>query len=729
MITKFKNHPWLYFSTTSCHPLPPSLFPHFQIQQQVNDLLSSLCKQKRFHEALRAFNSLQTQGSTFRLLPSTYAHLFLACSQLKSIHHGRLVHRHLSASSMRPDIVLSNHILNMYGKCGFMEEARKLFEEMPEINIVSWTSMISGFSQNCRENEAVDLYIRMLRSGLAPDQFALGSVVRTCAGLLNFLLGRQLHGHAVKSGYGSDRIVQNALVTMYSRADSIDDASLIFQRISDKDLISWGSMIAGFAQQGCELNSLYLFKEMINSGGCSPNEFHFGSAFSACGNINQLEFGQQLHGLCFKLRLDTEAFAGCSLSDMYARCRNLYSAKKAFYQIDMPDLVSWNSIIGAYSNAGLVDEAIVLFLEMRWLGLKPDDITVRCLLCACSDYSSLYQGQLVHSYLLKVGLDADVSVCNALLSMYTRCSDIFTALNLFEEIKAHDLISWNSILTACVQHRQLEEAFQLFKCMRSSMKDLDHITLNTILSACADLASFDIGKHIHAYSFKVGLETDIMVRNGLIDAYAKCGSLDDARKLFEMMGNNRDVFSWSSLIVGYAQFGYVKESLELFALMRSLGINPNHVTLVGVLTACSRVGFVNEGLYYYNIMEHEYGIVPTKEHSSCVIDLLARAGRLDEAAKFIDQMPFEPDIVMWKTLLAACRVRNNVEIGKRAAEAILKIDPSDSAAYVLLCSIYASSGHWDEFAMLKKLMKSSGVRKFPGKSWIKCFWPSIDILL
>ncbi|OAY70803.1 Pentatricopeptide repeat-containing protein, mitochondrial [Ananas comosus] len=364
----------------------------------------------------------------------------------------------------------------------------------------------------------------MLRSGLAPDQFALGSVVRTCAGLLNFLLGRQLHGHAVKSG--------------------------------------------------------------------------------------------------------------------------------------------------------LVDEAIVLFLEMRWLGLKPDDITVRRQLPLLPSKGGLMQ-------------------------MFPSATLYFPCIR------------------ACVQHRQLEEAFQLFKCMRSSMKDLDHITLNTILSACADLASFDIGKHIHAYSFKVGLETDIMVRNGLIDAYAKCGSLDDARKLFEMMGNNRDVFSWSSLIVGYAQFGYVKESLELFALMRSLGINPNHVTLVGVLTACSRVGFVNEGLYYYNIMEHEYGIVPTKEHSSCVIDLLARAGRLDEAAKFIDQMPFEPDIVMWKTLLAACRVRNNVEIGKRAAEAILKIDPSDSAAYVLLCSIYASSGHWDEFAMLKKLMKSSGVRKFPGKSWIK----------
>jgi pentatricopeptide repeat protein len=191
------------------------------------------------------------------------------------------------------------------------------------------------------------------------------------------------------------------------------------------------------------------------------------------------------------------------------------------------------------------------------------------------------------------------------------------------------------------------------------------------------------------------------------------------RQLFQMMGTGRDVFSWSSLIVGYAQFGYAKEALDLFVRMRSLGIKPNHVTFVGVLTACTRVGHVDERCYYYSIMEPEYGIAPTREHCSCVIDLLARAERLSEVAKFVDQMPFEPDIVTWNRLLAASKTYNDVEMGKRAAEGILNIDPSHSAAYVLLCSIYAASGDWNAFARLKKAMRSSGVKKSPGRSWIK----------
>ncbi|XP_072950735.1 pentatricopeptide repeat-containing protein At3g53360, mitochondrial [Typha angustifolia] len=710
MIARFKTQQRLLFSTIA---------PLLRTQQYTNDFISSLCKQKRFKEAIQAFESLLTQKLNSQLYPSTYAHLFLACCHLKSIHYGRLIHRHLSESFTIPNVILHNHILNMYGKCGFLDDARSLFDAMPERNLVSWTSMISGYAQNRREKEAVELYIGMLREGMLADQFALGSLVRACSGMSEIELGRQLHCQAFKLNCGSDRIVQNALVTMYAKFGNVKAASVVFERILDKDLISWGSMIAGFSQQGCELDALYLFREMIRMGVYCPNEFHFGSVFSACGSMLQLEHGEQLHGLCLKFGLDINKFAGCSLTDMYSRCRKLDSAKKAFFQIDMPDLVSWNSIISAFSYEGLINEAMVLFSEMRDLGLQPDEISVCCLLCACTGYVSLYQGQLVHSYLVKVGLNVDVSVCNALLTMYMRCSDHSTALYLFEEMKDQDVVSWNIILTACLQYHQLEELFRLLKSMHNSVKKLDQITLNTVLSACADLAYFEMGKQVHAYAFKVGLETDLMISNGLIDTYAKCGSLDDAKKLFEMMGNSSDVFSWSSLIVGYAQFGYAQESLELFAHMQSLGIRPNHVTLVGVLSACSRVGLVDEGFYYYSIMEPEYGIAPTKEHCSCVIDLLSRSGRLCEAARFLDEMPFEPDIVMWKTLLAACRVHNNVEIGKRAAEGILKIDPSNSAAYVLLCNIYASSGCWDDFARLRKLMKNSGVRKSPGKSWIK----------
>ncbi|CAL9063472.1 unnamed protein product [Musa banksii] len=728
MTAGFKHCQRLLFSTSSAassslRSLPPSLsiptLKSQQQQQQINDVISSLCKQKRYREALRTFHSLPPPSPHLHLYPSTYAHLFLACSHLRSLPDARLLHRHLAASPAPPDVVLHNHILNTYGKCGSPDDARRLFDAMPDRNLVSWTSMISGCSQNGRDLEAVELYLGVLRSGLHPDQFALGSVVRAGSGLRDVELGKQLHCHALKSESGADRIVQNALVTMYARLDRIDDAAIVFERIAEKDVISWGSMIAGFSKQGHELEALHLFKEMISSGVHCPNEFHFGSGFSACGDIGIIEYGEQMHGLCAKFGLQSNEFAGCSLSDMYARCGMLDCAKKAFSEIEMPDLVSWNSILCGFSSLGLSNEVTLLFSEMRDSGVQPDDITIRGLLCACTGCDSFQKGQLVHSYSVKMGWKTNIAVSNALLMMYTKCSDLSVALDFFEDMRDRDIVSWNTVLSACLQHHQPEEVFTFIKLMQNLDYRFDQITLNAILGACGDLAYLEMGNQVHAYAMKVGLEVDIMVRNGVIDTYAKCGNLGDARKLFELMDDKYDVFPWSSLILGYAQLGYAKESLELFMCMQSSGIKPNHVTYVGVLTACGHVGLVDKGLYYYQMMEAEHGVVPTREHCSCVIDLLARAGRLNEAENFIDQMPFEPDIVMWKSILAACRMHNNVEIGRRAAENILDIDPQNSAAYVLLCNIYASSGHWDDFARLRKMMKSNSVKKSPGKSWIK----------
>ncbi|KAL5200542.1 hypothetical protein ABZP36_021745 [Zizania latifolia] len=674
---------------------------------------------------LRAFESLPSSPAP--LTGATYAALVAACSRLRSLHQGRRVHRHLVAFSssssqgaqLASNTVLNNHLITMYGRCAAPDSARQVFDEMPSKNPVSWAAVIAAHVQNGRAGDALGLFSSMLRSGIAADQFALGSAVRACTELGDVSTGMQLHAHVIKSESGGDLIVQNALVTMYSKTGLVDEGFMLFERIRCKDLISWGSIIAGFAQKGFEMEALQIFREMIVEGMHQPNEFHFGSAFRACGAVGIWHYGEQIHCLSIKYRLDRDLYAGCSLSDMYARCKKLDSARTSFYRIEAPDLVSWNSIINAYSVEGLLSEVLVLFSEMRYSGLRPDGITVRGLLCACVGCDALDHGRLIHSYLVKLGLDADIPVCNSLLSMYARCLDFPSAMNVFHETKDRDVVTWNSILTACVKHNHLEEALMLFNLLNKSEPSLDKISLNNVLSASAELGYFEMVKQVHAYAFKVGLVDDIMLSNSLIDTYAKCGSLDDAMRIFEIMGNNRDVFSWSSLIVGYAQFGYAKEALDLFSRMRSLGIRPNHVTFIGVLTACSRVGFVHEGCYYYSIMEPEYGIIPTREHCSCVIDLLARAGRLTEAAQFIDQMSFEPDIIMWKTLLAASKTHNNMEMGKRAAEGILNIDPSHSAAYVLLCNIYAASGNWNEFARLKKVMRSSGVKKSPGKSWIK----------
>lgn len=638
---------------------------------------------------------------------------------MRSLWQGRKIHDHILKSNCQPDIVLHNHILNMYGKCGSLKDARKVFNDMPLRNVVSYTSVIAAYSQNGQEDDAIKLYFEMLKSGLIPDEFTFGSIIKACSGMNDLRLGRQLHAHIIKSECGSHLIAQNALITMYTKFNQVTDSCNVFYHIVKKDLISWGSIIAGFSQLGYELEALGQFKQMLCQGEFWPNEFIFGSAFSACSSLQNLEYGRQIHGMCTKFGFGTDVFTGCSLCDMYARCGFLDSARSVFYDIERPDIVSWNAIICGLSSGGDISEAMSFFYQLRHQGLIPDDITLKALLCACINPLALPQGRQVHTYIIKTGFESNVSVCNSLLTMYSRCSDLCNAFIYFEEMKKDvDSVSWNAILAACLQHNQASEVFRVFKRMLSSQCKPDNITLGSALRAGAELSSLEMGNQIHCYAVKTGLVLDIFIMNGLIDMYAKCGSLGYARELFDSM-ENPDVVSWSSLIVGYAQFGYGEEALILFREMRSLGVQPNQVTFLGVLTACSHVGLVEEGWQLYNTMETECGIMPTREHCSSVVDLLARAGHLTEAEEFINQMAFDPDIVVWKTLLSACKIHGNIDIAKRAAENILRIDPCNSSAYILLCNAYASSESWKDVARLRSLMKHKDVKKVPGQSWIE----------
>ncbi|KAK4749340.1 hypothetical protein SAY87_026789 [Trapa incisa] len=690
----------------------------FETEQSSNDYIASLCKQNLHKEALEAFDFLRRR-TRFQVGIGTYSRLIYACSCLRSLDHARNVHRHLRISGVRTDVILDNHILNMYGKCGSLEDSRKVFDEMPYRNVVSWTALIAGYSQNGKDAHALELYLEMLKSGVEPDDFTFGSAVKACSGLRDFNLGRQLHTHVLRSTFGSGLIAQNALIAMYTKFDRVDLAWDVFSHIGVKDLISWGSVIAGFSQLGHELEGLRHFKEMMDQGVFQPNEFIFGSTFSACSSLLEPEYGKQVHGLCIKFGFNKNNFSGSSLCDMYAKSGFMHSALAAFCQIEKPDLVSWNVIIAGLANHGNCDQALSFFIEMWHLNVIPDETTARYLLCGFTTPSTLNQGKQIHSYIVKMGFHKDVQVGNILLTMYAKSSNLQDAFNAFEEVTDNkNLVSWNAILCACMQHNEPMEVFRLFKLFLLSDMDPDYITLTTVIGAYAELASLEMATQIHCYTFKLGLVQDVSVSNGLIDMYTKCGSLEIARCLFDDI-EVPDVFSWSTLIVGYAQFGFAQEALRIYSRMRSSGVKPDEVTFVGVLTACSHVGLVDEGWELYRTMEKEHGIVPTKEHNACMIDLLSRAGCLQEARDFIQKLVHAPGIVVWKTLLAACKTYKDLDIGKWVAESILQLDPTNSAALVLLCRIYTSLGNWEEVARLRGSMKEQGVRKVPGQSWIE----------
>lgn len=336
---------------------------------------------------------------------------------------------------------------------------------------------------------------------------------------------------------------------------------------------------------------------------------------------------------------------------------------------------------------------------------------------ACANVAALESGKQIHSHIIKAGLDSNVRITSALLDMYAKSGSMCDVREVFARMTEQDRVSWTAMITGCAENGFVEEALELFCHMKKANASPDEFTISSVLAACASV-SLEQGKQVHAYVKKIGLELVVIVGNSLLTMYAKCGSIESAHQVFgEML--QRNLSSWNSMIMGCAQHGQGKDALQLFKQMQEANLQPDHITFLGVLHACCHIGLVNEGYHYFYSMSRDHNITPRIDHYACMVDLLGRAGHLNEAEDFISLMPCEPGILVWQTLLGACRIHGNVELGVRAAEHLVDLDPQDVATYVLLSNIYAAAGRWDDRARVRKTMKDRGLRKEPGCSWIE----------
>ncbi|KAK9289670.1 hypothetical protein L1049_007828 [Liquidambar formosana] len=375
-------------------------------------------------------------------------------------------------------------------------------------------------------------------------------------------------------------------------------------------------------------------------------------------------------------------------------------------------------MIAGYVQHDLCAEALKVFEEMQNRGIYSDNIGFSSAISACSGIQALNQGQQIHAQSVVTGYSEDISIENALVSLYARCGRLRDAYVAFDKIDAKDNISWNRLISGFSQSGYCEEALEVFSQMNKAGVEANLFTFGSAVSAAANIANIKQGKQIHAMMIKTGYDLETEASNVLITLCAKCGSIDDDKSEFLEMPEKNE-FSWNAMITGYSQHGFGNEALNLFEEMKQLGVMPNHVTFVGVLSACSHVRLVDEGLYYFKSMSEKHGLVPKPEHYVCVVDLLGRAGFLCRTREFIEEMPIEPDAMIWGTLLSACRVHKNMEIGEFAARHLLELDPEDSATYVLLSNVYAVAGKWDCRDWTRQMMKDRGVKKEPGRSWIE----------
>ncbi|KAJ7528360.1 hypothetical protein O6H91_15G000200 [Diphasiastrum complanatum] len=678
-------------------------------------IISAYADSGEGEEAINLFQQMQETG----LAPDKvlFVVVLKACASLAGLEQGRKLHSDIIKRGFQSDVVVGSTLVNMYAKCGCTEDARELFDNLSERDVVSWNAMIAGYAQNGLGKEALALYEQMKQEGMQPNNVTFVLLLKACASLAALEQGKQLHSEIMKRGFLSGVVVGNILVDMYAKCGCTEDARELFDNMSERDVISWNAMIAGYAQNGLGKEALALYEQMKQEG-VQPDDVTLVLLLKACSSLAALEQGKRLHSEILKRGFQSDVVVGSTLVNMYAKCGCTEGARELFDNMSERDLVSWTAMIAGYAQNGLGKEALALYDQMKHEGVQPDNVTLVLLLKACASLAALEQGKQLHSVIMKRGFQSDVVVGSTLVDMYAKCGCTEGARELFDNMSERDVVSWNAMIAGYVQSGLGKEALALYEQMKQEGVQPDIVTLVLLLNACASLAALEQGKQLHSVIMKRGFQSDVVVGSTLVDMYAKCGCTEGARELFDNM-SERDVVSWNAMIAGYAQNGLGKEALALFEQMQREGTKPNEVTYISVLCACAHSGLVDQGRYFFDSMCKNQGVTPTKEHYACMVDLLGRAGCLADAELFINKMPIQPDIVVWMTLLGAARNHGHAEIGRRAFDRVVQLDPKNAAPYVLLSNIYAAAGKKDELAKIRNQMKEAGVKKMPGCSWIE----------
>ncbi|KAL5206548.1 hypothetical protein ABZP36_034757 [Zizania latifolia] len=666
-------------------------------------------------EAVVLYRQMHRSG----VVPTPYvlSSVLSSCTKAEFFVQGRLIHAQGCKQGFCSETFVGNALITLYLRCGSFRLAERVFCDMPHRDTVTFNTLISGHAQCGQGEHALEIFGEMRLSGLRPDCVTIASLLAACASIGDFQNGKQLHSYLLKAGMSLDYIMEGSLLDLYVKCGDIETALVIFNSGDRTNVVLWNLMLVSFGQINDLGKSFDLFCQM-QAAGIRPNQFTYPCILRTCTWTGEIGLGEQIHSSSVKAGFESDMYVSGVLIDMYSKYGWLEKARHVLEMLKEKDVVSWTSMIAGYVQHGFCKKALAAFKEMQKCGIWPDNIGLASAISGCAGMKAMKQGLQIHARVYMSGYSADVSIWNALVNLYARCGKSKEAFSLFEDIEHKDEITWNGLISGFAQSGLHEESLKVFMRMDQSGVKYNVFTFVSALSASANLADIKQGKQIHARVIKTGHTFETEVGNALISLYGKCGSIEDAKMEFSEMPERNEV-SWNTIITSFSQHGRGLEALNLFDQMEKEGIKPNDVTFIGILSACSHVGLVDEGLRYFKSMSDEHGINPRSDHYACVVDILGRAGQLDRAKKFVEEMPIAADAMVWRTLLSACKVQKNIEIGELAAKHLLELEPLDSASYVLLSNAYAVTGKWANRDQVRKMMKDRGVRKEPGQSWIE----------
>ncbi|KVH90678.1 pentatricopeptide repeat-containing protein At2g27610 [Cynara cardunculus var. scolymus] len=678
-----------------------------------NHLLFEYARTNNNFQALKHFLGIRRLG--LQVNGASFSCVLKICGSLCDQISGKQIHCDCIKYGFVEDVSVGTSLIDMYTKTEGVWMAEKVFDEMPDRNVVSWTSMLTGYSSTGMHDRAVELFLQMQVEGIKPNPFTFATILGALADIGAVVKGMQVHTMVVKFGFELTTYVCNSLISMYSRSGMIRCAIAVFGGMEVRDAVSWNGMIAGLVTNGNYLVALDLFHKMRLSG-VKLTQPIFVTILKLCANIKEIHLAKQLHCVVSKNGMESDPNLKTALMVSYTKGCEMDDTLKLFSTMNgVRNVVSWTAMIGGYMQNGCIEKAVNIFRQMCREGVRPNDFTYSTILAAHPTISPFQ----IHAQVIKTDYESITSVGTALLDAYMKIGNRNDAIRVFETVEEKDIVSWSAILAGYAQSGDVDGAVGVFRRLADNGVRPNEYTFSSILNVCASpMAAVEQGKRFHVGAIKEGYNNALCVSSALVTMYAKRGNIESANKVFQRQPE-RDLVSWNSMISGYAQHGYGNKALEIFEELRKTKLEMDDITFIGVITACTHAGLVEEGERYFDMMVKDLHIDPTSEHYSCMVDLYSRAGLLEKAMALINGMPFPAGATIWRSLLASCRVHKNLELGKLAGDKLLSLRPQDSAAYVLLSNLYATTGNWQERAKVRKLMDERSVKKEAGYSWIE----------
>ncbi|XP_075506408.1 putative pentatricopeptide repeat-containing protein At5g08490 [Primulina tabacum] len=735
-----------------------NLFDEIDVRDTVtwNIILSGFAGTRNHDDKVMKLFSLLRGSHNSKPSPVTLAIILPVYTRLGCLDSGRSIHAYAVKSGLESQTLVGNALVSMYAKCGVVLDASSVFCGIADKDVVSYNAIIAGFAEIKLVDRAFELFCKMIEELVIPNYATFANILPVCAALrstVGFKKGKEIHSYVLRrTELEKETTVTNALLSFYLRIGKIREAQNIFRRMKFRDLVSWNSMIAGHAGNGEWLKSLEIFHEFVRLGSILDS-ITLISILPACAELCHIQVGKEIHGYVFRhLSLCEETSVGNALVRFYAKCGYIEIAIRTFLFIPQKDLISWNTMLDAFGENLLETQFAELLYRMLVEEVKPDAVTILTIVKFYGILSNISNIKQAHGYSLRSGVllaQVEPTLVNSFLDAYSKCENMEYASKLFENfLQKRNLITCNSMISGYLANGSYDDGSMLFR--RMSQRDLnswnilvrgyalnecpsealnlfhelhcldikpDSMTIMSILVVCGQMASIHLLRQCHGHVVRTCFD-DVHLKAAFLDVYSKCGSLNSAHKLY-MSTSQKDLVMFTAMIGAYAMHGMGDKAIGVFGHMLQCNVKPDHVVMTAVLSACRHAGLINEGLIIFNSIDKVHHMTPSMEQYACMVDLLARGGRIKEALSFLNQMPVAANANIWGTLLGSCKTHHDVDMGHVVADHILKNETTDIGNFVILSNLFAADAKWEGVVEMRKLMKIRDLKKPAGCSWIE----------